>query len=161
VAFKGVSDMEWWVLMLIAVGFAALIWFLVWLSRKYPKSSMDTWIPVAKAISDGVGYVLKAFDKDPENESNTERLYRYASMAVASVEQAWKKIREKMEEGENEKLHETMKEEALAFVDKLADADNMTLTPAERRIIDGIVEAALYFLPKSGKAEAVEPEGTD
>jgi hypothetical protein len=37
----------------------------------------------------------------------------------------------------------------------------MTITPAERRIIDGIVEAALYFLPKSTKAEVVEPEGTD
>jgi len=92
--------MEWWVLIPIAAGFAALIWFLVWLSKKYPKSSMDTWIPVAKAISDGVGYVIKAFDKDPKNESNTERIYRYASIAVASVEQAWKKIREKMDEGE-------------------------------------------------------------
>ena len=50
---------------------------------------MDTWIPVAKAISDGVGYVIKAFDKDPKKESNTERIYRYASIAVASVEQAW------------------------------------------------------------------------
>lgn len=160
-AYEGVNNMEWWVLIPIAAGFAALIWFLVWLSKKYPKSSMDTWIPVVKAISDGVGYVIKAFDKDPKKESNTERIYRYASIAVASVEQAWKKIREKMDEGENERLHETMKEEAMAFVDRLAEADSMTITPAERRIIDGIVEAALYFLPKSTKAEVVEPEGTD
>ena len=160
-ADEGVSNMEWWVLLPVAAGFAALIWFLVWLSKKYPKTSMDTWIPVVKAISDGVGYVIKAFDKDPKTESNTERIYRYASIAVASVEQAWKKIREKMEEGENESLHETMKEEAMSFVDKLAEADNMTLTPAERGIIDGIVEAALYFLPKPAKAEAIKPEGTD
>jgi len=37
----------------------------------------------------------------------------------------------------------------------------MTITSAERRIIDGIVEAALYFLPKPAKAEVTEPEGTD
>lgn len=160
-ASKGVMNMEWWMLIPIAAGFAALIWFLVWWSRKHPKSSMDTWIPVVKAISDGVGYVIKAFDKDPKTESNTERIYRYASIAVASVEQAWKKIREKMDEGENEKLHETMKEEAMAFVDKLAEADNITLSIAERRIIDGIIEAALYFLPKPTEIIPVESKGTD
>jgi len=140
----------WWIGIAIGVGFGLLIWFLIWYYKKHPEVKTEQWLSVANGISDIVGMVLKAIDKDPKTESTTERIYRYASLAVANVEQSFKKVKAELieEGGDISKLHQTMKDEAWRFVEALAEADNIPLTGSERGIISGIIEAALYFLPK-------------
>lgn len=85
---KGVMNV-WWIGILIGVGFGLLIWFLIWYYKKHPEAKTEQWLSVANGISDIVGMVLKAIDKDPKTENVTERIYRYASLAVANVEQSF------------------------------------------------------------------------
>ena len=153
----------WWIGIAIGVGFGLLIWFLIWYYKKHPEVKTEQWLSVANGISDIVGMVLKAIDKDPKTESTTERIYRYASLAVANVEQSFKKVKAELieEGGDISKLHQTMKDEAWRFIEALAKADNIPLTGSERGIISGIIEAALYFLPKSADVIIIEPEETD
>jgi hypothetical protein len=159
---KGVINV-WWIGILIGVGFGLLIWFLIWYYKKHPEAKTEQWLEIANGISDIVGIVLKTIDKEPKVESTTERLYRYASLAVANVEQSFKKIKAEFieEGGDISKLHQTMKDEAWRFIESLAEADNIPLTGAERGIISGIIEAALYFLPKPGEVVIIESEELD
>ena len=159
---KGVINV-WWIGILIGVGFGLLIWFLIWYYKKHPEAKTEQWLEIANGISDIVWVVLRSVDKDPKTESVTERIYRYASLAVANVEQSFKKIKAELieEGGDISKLHQTMKDEAWKFIESLAKADNIPLTGAERGIISGIIEAALYFLPKPAEVVIIESEGTD
>ncbi len=125
----------WWIGILIGVGFGLLIWFLIWYYKKHPEAKTEQWLEIANGISDIVGVVLRSVDKDPKTESVTERIYRYASLAVE--DEAWR------------------------FIESLAEADNIPLTGAERGIISGIIEAALYFLPKPAEVVIIEPEEPD
>lgn len=153
----------WWIGILIGVGFGLLIWFLIWYYKTHPAVKTEQWLEIANGISNITGAVLRAVDKDPHTESPTERIYRYASLAVANVEQSFKKIKAELieEGGDISKLHQTMKDEAWKFIESLAEADNIPLTGSERGIISGIIEAALYFLPKPADIIIIEPEESD
>jgi hypothetical protein len=156
----------YWPGIIAGVVFAVGLFFIIYYYLRNVKENgknVDMAIDIGKGVTEIAGAVIKAFDKDPNTKSPVEQIYEYGSLAVASVEQSFKKLKaELLANGGNIKaLNQTMKAEALAFVDKLAKADGHELTDDERAIIGGIIEASLFFLPKPVFAELVEPEETD
>ncbi len=152
----------------IAAGiiFAVGLFFIIYYYLKNVKENgktVETAITIGKGVTEIAGAVLKIFDKDPETKSPVEQIYEYGLLAVANVEQSFKKLKSELlaNGGDIKSLNQTMKAEALAFVEKLAKADNRELTSDERGIIGGIIEASLYFLPKPQVSTPVDGEGTD
>jgi hypothetical protein len=142
----------WWLGIGIGVGFGLLIWFLIWLWKRNPAIKMDMWLSMTRTASEAAGAIIAALDKDPDNESTAERFARYAALAVANIEQSFKHVKAELiaADGDITKLHQTMKDKAWDFVVALAKADDVKLAGEERGIIGGLIEAALYFLPKPG-----------
>ncbi len=156
----------YWPGIIAGVVFAVALFFIVYYYLKNVKENgktIDTAINIGKGVTEIAGAIIKAFDKDPNTKSSVEQIYEYGSLAVASVEQSFKKLKaELLANGGNIKaLNQTMKAEALAFVDKLAKADGRELTDDERAIIGGIIEASLFFLPQPVFAELIESEEAD
>lgn len=156
----------YWPGIIAGVVFAVGIFFIIYYYLKNVKENgktIDMAINIGKGVTEIAGAIIKAFDKDPHEKTPVEQIYEYASIAVASVEQSFKKLKaELLANGGNIKaLNQTMKAEALAFVDKLAKADGRELTDDEKAIIGGIIEASLFFLPQPGLAELIESEEAD
>lgn len=151
----------------IAAGiiFAVGLFFIIYYYLKNVKENgktVETAITIGKGVTEIAGAVLKIFDKDPETKSPVEQIYEYGLLAVANVEQSFKRLKAELlaNGGDIKALNQTMKAEALAFVEKLAKADNRELTSDERGIIGGIIEASLYFLPKPPVSTPSDGEGT-
>lgn len=156
----------YWPGIIAGVVFAVGLFFIIYYYLKNVGENgktIDAAINIGKGVSEIAGAIINALDKDPNTKSPVEQIYEYASLATASVEQSFKKLKaELLANGGNIKtLNQTMKAEALAFVDKLAKADGRELTDDERAIIGGIIEASLFFLPKPVLAELIESEETD
>jgi len=88
--------------------------------------------------------ILKKFDKDPEM-SATDKIMRYAVIAVSSIEQQYKGIKTKMKnEGKDvTEMNAEMKEAAIRLLENLAAIDEYSLTDQDKASLGDIVEAAL------------------
>jgi len=88
--------------------------------------------------------ILKKFDKDPEM-SATDKIMRYAVIAVSSIEQQYKGIKTKMKnEGKDvTEMNAEMKGAAIRLLENLAAIDEYTLTEQDKASLGDIVEAAL------------------
>lgn len=156
----------YWSGIIAGVAFAVALFFIVYYYLKNVEENgkrVETTINIGKGVAEITGAIVKAFDKDPNTQSPVEQIYEYASIAVASVEQSFKKLKAELlaNGGDIKTLNQTMKAEALAFVDKLAKVDGREITDDERAVIGGIIEASLFFLPKPVLAELVESEEPD
>jgi len=89
--------------------------------------------------------ILKRFDKDPETMSPTDKIMRYAVIAVSSIEQQYKGIKMKMKnEGKDvTEMNAEMKEAAIRLLENLAAIDEYSLTDQDKASLGDIVEAAL------------------
>ncbi len=89
--------------------------------------------------------ILKRIDKDPETMSPTDKIMRYAVIAVSSIEQQYKGIKTKMKnEGKDvTEMNAEMKEAAIRLLENLAAIDEYTLTDQDKASLGDIVEAAL------------------
>jgi|GEM_PF-976488 len=89
--------------------------------------------------------ILKRFDKDPETLSPTDKIMRYAVIAVSSIEQQYKGIKTKMKnEGKDvTEMNAEMKEAAIRLLENLAAIDEYSLTDQDKASLGDIVEAAL------------------
>jgi len=89
--------------------------------------------------------ILKRFDKDPETMSPTDKIMRYAVIAVSSIEQQYKGIKTKMKnEGKDvTEMNAEMKEAAIRLLENLAAIDEYSLTDQDKASLGDIVEAAL------------------
>lgn len=89
--------------------------------------------------------ILKRFDKDPETMSPTDKIMRYAVIAVSSIEQQYKGIKTKMKnEGKDvTEMNAEMKEAAIRLLENLAAIDEYSLTDQDKASLGEIVEAAL------------------
>lgn len=89
--------------------------------------------------------ILKKFDKDPETMSPTDKIMRYAVIAVSSIEQQYKGIKTKMKnEGKDvTEMNAEMKEAAIRLLENLAAIDEYSLTDQDKASLGDIVEAAL------------------
>lgn len=89
--------------------------------------------------------ILKKFDKDPETMSATDKIMRYAVIAVSSIEQQYKGIKTKMKnEGKDvTEMNAEMKEAAIRLLENLAAIDEYSLTDQDKASLGDIVEAAL------------------
>jgi len=89
--------------------------------------------------------ILKRFDKDPETMSPTDKIMRYAVIAVSSIEQQYKGIKTKMKnEGKDvTEMNAEMKEAAIRLLESLAAIDEYSLTDQDKAYLGDIVEAAL------------------
>jgi len=89
--------------------------------------------------------ILKRFDKDPETMSATDKIMRYAVIAVSSIEQQYKGIKTKMKnEGKDvTEMNAEMKEAAIRLLENLAAIDEYSLTDQDKASLGDIVEAAL------------------
>jgi len=88
--------------------------------------------------------ILKKFDKDPEM-SATDKIMRYAVIAVSSIEQQYKGIKTKMKnEGKDvTEMNAEMKGAAIRLLENLAAIDEYELTEQGKASLGDIVEAAL------------------
>jgi len=88
--------------------------------------------------------ILKKFDKDPEM-SATDKIMRYAVIAVSSIEQQYKGIKTKMKnEGKDvTEMNAEMKGAAIRLLENLAAIDEYELTEQDKASLGDIVEAAL------------------
>ena len=145
----------------VGVGIFSALYFLVKKSSK----TTDMLLSVASSSTKIFKQVVEAFDKDPANRSMVERLVSYAEIATASVEQSYKYTKEELkkaaEDGkvskeELEVIYRDMKTDAINIAKSLAELDGIQLSNAEITILGYIIEALVFFLPKSYTPEPQE-----
>jgi|GEM_PF-6949777 len=138
----------------IGVGVFWLIYFLV----KHFNKVVETIITISPEFTGALRKIVEALDKNPNVVSPVEKIVYYAEIATKAIEQSYKKLKEEkkkaLEDGkitkeELEALYKKMKEEAISIVEQLAQADGFYIDTNIKGIISAVIEAMVFFLPKS------------
>lgn len=146
----------WYTILFISLGVGAF-WVIYMLFKHYNKV-VGAILSLTPEIIGGVRKIADLFDKNPLEESPVEKMLKYAEIAATAVEQSYKTLKEekkkaledgKITEEEMTQLYAQMKEEAIAIVEDLARVDNFEITPQLRNILNYVIEAIVFFLPKS------------
>ena len=117
---------------------------IVVMALKKNSTATDLLVGGVAVSVKAVEAILKKFDKDPET-SATDKIMRYAVIAVSSIEQQYKGIKTKMKnEGKDvTEMNAEMKGAAIRLLENLAAIDEYELTEQDKASLGDIVEAAL------------------
>jgi len=117
---------------------------IVVMALKKNSTATDLLVGGVAVSVKAVEAILKKFDKDPEM-SATDKIMRYAVIAVSSIEQQYKGIKTKMKnEGKDvTEMNAEMKGAAIRLLENLAAIDEYELTEQDKASLGDIVEAAL------------------
>lgn len=138
-----------WLYMLIAVLFVVAFFFITKLVKegKITKDKMQSILSGASLGSDVAKTVIDIFDKDKEHESKSELLFRYIDSGVKSVEKRFSKVKDKIDDpAERDKINEEMKAGAIELAEGLARTDNVELSTNDKKVMEGLIDTALFSL---------------
>ena len=143
---------------IIWIAIAVGVFWLIYLLIKHLNVVIESIINIAPEVAGLANKITHALDKDPNTVSPVEKVVYYAEIATKAIEQSYKKLKEEkkkaLEDGkitkeELEALYKQMKEEAISIVEQLAQADGFYIDTNIKGIISAVIEAMVFFLPKS------------
>ncbi len=148
--------MEWLFIIFIVAVFG-ILYAIYKISEKFVKEGkpevIDTITTTTGAISTGLDLldgIVKALDKDPENESPMERLTKWSKLAVGAVYQEMGSVKEYFENHPELSIDDVktkLKETAMAKVNDMATIQiGRNLTDKEKNVASSIIEVAVLAL---------------
>jgi len=146
----------WWIGIIIAVA----VFFALWALFRWNKSWYSSLLSVANVAAQGASAIAAALGHGAD--TRVGKIILYAQEAVASLEQSYKRVKEHWD-GTQEglaALNDKIKDEAILMMEKMAEIDDQPLDKNEREIARGLIEAAVFFLPKSRQSDDSNTEET-